>query len=273
MPAIVSESEVRGQLDGIGIARQRLFADRQIVLDRITLRPGSTFQFDVRARGLIWFHMIDGEAALKTPYSEERLLIYHSLTLPPGLKATLSPMPDKSASFLQLEIRDLGELDPAFSTDPPRLMMIDWPREPVYETQHDHRMRVQLVAPHICNTAAFRIDMVVYPAGSAGPASHREGGATFIFVIGGRGAARMGDQRLALQEGSQLHVAEREQYAIEAAKDADLGFLQILVPGNSRTVWADQRNASVWVETGRNMYNDRPAREGRPGGFTGWGLG
>jgi hypothetical protein len=194
--------------------------------------------------------MLSGVATLEVPGSRADLANIHCVTLPKEFKATLTTQ--QGASFLQLEIHDVGRLD---GTSPPTMLLVDWTREKVFENRKDSRKRVPLVTPTLCT--AFRADMVVFPARTMAPMSHREGAGTFFYVMGGRGTARSNAQRDILREGDFLYVADREPGSIEAAPDSEIRFVQLYVPGTFKTVWSDPRITSEWMETDRNIHGYR----------------
>jgi mannose-6-phosphate isomerase-like protein (cupin superfamily) len=246
-----------------GVTRQVLFSDQHakdtnVLIDRYTVAASASFKFDVPANSIVWLQGLDGEGTLRTPYTNEPLLESVSVTLPPGVQATLST--DKGVSFLQAEIRNVAKLDPGSAPDAARLVATDWRREQVFTTK-DLRKRVLLVSPSIVNTAAFKADMVIYPARSAGQTVHREGAETVVFVISGRGIAVSGSQTIPAREGDLVYFADREPHSLQAAGDGEFRFLQLNAPGTFKTVWADPRRASTWVETGFDIEGRRPLGE------------
>jgi uncharacterized cupin superfamily protein len=68
-------------------------------------------------------------------------------------------------------------------------------REPVFKAKSDRRMRVALVSPELCQTAAIKIQMVIYPPGSTASSYHHEGAASFMYILSGRGEAWANGQR------------------------------------------------------------------------------
>jgi len=264
MPVHVIEEAVPAEPFGTGITRKRLFTDKllqdtSVVLDRIAVAAGSSMQFEAPADSIIWLQVLGGEGKLQTPYTLEPLSDSASITLPSGAKGELTT--DKGVTILQAHIRNLGQLDPASLTNPPRLVAMDWRHEDVYESKKDRRKRVFLVTSAICNTSAFRVDMVIYPKGTGGPAFHREGAGTISYIVSGNGDVKSGGREFALSAGDLIYFAHREQQALQASRDTELRFLQIIVPGNFETVWADKRNVSTWVKTGIDIMGRMPTVE------------
>lgn len=238
-----------------GVTRQRLVTDERVkgtrvLLDRLTLAAGATMRFDIPAKSLAWFQMLEGEATLSAMYTDW-MSDSHSVFLPPGYNATLSTA--KGASFLYAEIPDAGPLDPGFSANSPLFMVINWRREPVYASEHDARKRISLVTPLICRTAAIKIEMVIYPAGNTAPNYHHEGAETFIYVLSGRGTAWANEQPFSVRQGDLLYFPDRERHHLKADDAGELRFLEMYVPGEFETVWADETKISAWRSTGLDI--------------------
>jgi mannose-6-phosphate isomerase-like protein (cupin superfamily) len=260
MPLHISGSAVSPQPIATGVTRQRLFAGAQakndrVLIDRYTVTAGTSLQFDVGAGSIIWVQMLDGEGTLRTPYTSGPLTEAVSFTLPAGVQATLST--DKGVSFLQAEIRDPAA-GAAASTA--HLVAIDWRREPVFKAK-DARKRVLLVTPAIVNTEAFKADMVIYPPGGAGQTVHREGAESFVYVISGRGSAVAGGGHIPMRDGDLVYFADCELHALRAGGDGEFRFVALNAPGTFKTVWADERNASTWMDTGLDIEGRRPLAE------------
>ena len=178
----------------------------------------------------------------------------HSVLLPPGYKSTLSTA--KGATLLYAEIPDAASIDPGFSVDSPLFMVVNWRREPVYASEHDARKRISLVTPLICRTAAIKIDMVIYPPGNMAPNYDHEGADTFVYVVSGRGTACANEQPFSVRQGDLLCFPDRERHYLKAEDAGELRFLELYVPGEFKTVWADKTKTSVWRSTGLDI-NDR----------------
>jgi quercetin dioxygenase-like cupin family protein len=86
-------------------------------------------------------------------------------------------------------------LDPEFSTKQPLFTVSDWTREPVLQCKNDGRKRVPLVTAETCQTAAIRVQMVIYPPGAKSASYRHEGAESFIYLLSGRGTAGTHDQR------------------------------------------------------------------------------
>jgi hypothetical protein len=53
-----------------------------------------------------------------------------------------------------------------------------------------------------------------------------------------------------------LYFPDRERHYLKAEDAGELRFLELYVPGEFKTVWADKTKASVWRSTGLDI-NDR----------------
>jgi quercetin dioxygenase-like cupin family protein len=188
----VNEKSVAAEPMNVGVARQRLLrvgrvGDGEVRLERLTLGAGASTRFEPSAKSFAWLHLLAGEATLDTNNYRKRLSDTHSAFLPPGFPATIST--HDAASLLSVEIPDAGPLDKGFSNTTPLHTVINWTREPVFKSKNDGRMRVALVSPDLCQTAAIKIQMVIYPPGSTASSYHQEGAASFMYILSGRGEA------------------------------------------------------------------------------------
>jgi quercetin dioxygenase-like cupin family protein len=261
----VNEKSVAAEPMNAGVTRQRLLTPERVdnvdvLLDRLTLAAGVSTRFEPSAKSLAWLHLLAGEAKLETHY-RERLSDTHSAFLPPGFPATIST--DDGASLLYIEIPDAGRLDKGFSNTTPLFTVINWTREPVFKANSDGRMRVALVSPELCQTAAIKIQMVIYPPGSTASSYHHEGAASFMYILSGRGEAWADGQRLPIQPGDVVYFRARERHHLKAADDSALRFLVFYAPGAFKTIWADPSKASAWISTERDINGGLTAQDER----------
>jgi quercetin dioxygenase-like cupin family protein len=262
----VNETSVAAQLMSVGITRQRLLTPERVdntdvLLDRLTLAAGASIRFEPAAKSLSWLHMLAGEAKLETLYYRDRLTDAHSALLPPGFAATIST--DKGASLLYAEIPDAARLDNSFSARAPLFTVINWTREPVFKSKSDGRMRIALVSRELCQTAAIKIQMVIYPPGSAAPSYFHEGADSFMYILSGRGEAWADGQRLPVGPGDVIYFRARERRHLKAAEDSKLRFLVFYVPGEFKTIWAEPSKASGWISTERDINGYETAEDER----------
>jgi quercetin dioxygenase-like cupin family protein len=262
----INETSVAARPMSVGVARRRLLAPERVnncdvLLDHLTLAAGASMRFESAAKSLAWLHLLAGEAKLETLYYRDRLSDTHSAVLPPGFPATLST--DNGASLLYAEIPDAGRLDRGFSATPPFFTVINWTREPIFKSKSDGRMRVTLVSPELCQTAAIKIQMVIYPPGSTASSYHHEGAASFMYIVSGRGEAWADGQRLPIEAGDVVYFPARERHHLKAAHDSELRFLVFYAPGEFKTIWADPSKASAWVSTERDINGYETAEDER----------
>ena len=258
----VNEKSVAAESMNVGAARQRLLrlGNGDVQLERLTLAAGGSTRFEPSAKSLAWLHLLAGEANLET-HCRERLSDTHSIFLPPGFPATIST--HDTASLLYVEIRDAGLLDKGFPNIRPLFTLINWTRELVFKSKSDGRMRVALVSPELCQTAAIKIHMVIYPPGSTVSSYHHEGAASFMYILSGRGEAWANGQRLPIQPGDVVHFRAGERHHLKAAGDSELRFLVFYTPGEFKTIWADPSKASSWISTERDINGYRTAQDER----------
>jgi hypothetical protein len=106
---------------GPGVVRRTLLTDENVEetgmrFDRLTLAADASFRFEPSARSMVWFQVLEGDAKLKTYYTDG-LSDRHSVFLPPAFDATLST--ECGVSLLRAELPDAGRFDPEFSTKQP----------------------------------------------------------------------------------------------------------------------------------------------------------
>jgi quercetin dioxygenase-like cupin family protein len=192
---------------------------------------------------------------LETPYYRERISDTHSACLPAAVDATLST--EKGTSLLYAEITDFsGRLDNGFSRIP-TLTLIDWTRQPVIKCTSDTRKRVALVTPELCQTATVKIDMVMYPPGTASSSYFHDDADSFLYILAGRGNAWADEQLFSLKRGDLICFRPRERHRLEAADDRGMRFLAIYAPGKFKTTWVDQTKAITWILSDYNISGSR----------------
>ena len=256
MAITLNENTVAAQPIETGVMRQMLLTDERVkdtsvLLDRITLAAGATLKFEFSAKTLAWFQMIEGKATFHSLYTD-LLTDVHSMLLPPRISATL--WSEHGASLLYAEIPDAGRVDPGFTVDVPLLMAIDWTREEVFASEHDARKRIALVTAKMCGTAAMKVEMVIYPAGCASPKYRHEDANTFMYLLSGGGTAWVDGRQLPIRAGDLLYFPNRETHFLKANDTGEMRFLEFIVPGAFKTVWADQSKMSAWRSTDRDIH-------------------
>jgi quercetin dioxygenase-like cupin family protein len=250
---------------GPGVVRRTLLTDENVEetgmrFDRLTLAADASFRFEPSARSMVWFQVLEGDAKLKTMYSDG-LSDRHSVFLPPAFDATLST--ECGVSLLRAELPDAGRFDPEFSTKQPLFSVSDWTREPILQCKNDGRKRVPLVTAETCQTAAIKVEMVIYPPGTKSASYRREGAESFIYLLSGRGTAGTHDQSSSVRKCDLIWFRDGEWHRLEAAADSEMRFLILCAPGVFRTAWEDPSKASAWSPTGLDINGLETARDGR----------
>jgi len=246
-----------------------------IRFDCLTLPANASFRFEPSARSMVWFQVLKGDAKLKTMYADG-LSDRHSVLLPPTFDATLSTerrqgfwqrlfhqKDARGVSLLRAEIPDAGRFDPGFTTKQPLFTVLDWTRELVLQCKTDERKRVPLVTAETCQTAAIRVQMVIYPPGTKSASYRHEGAESFIYLMSGRGTAGTRDQSSSVRKGDLIWFRDGEWQRLEAAADSEMRFLILCAPGVFRTAWEDPSKASAWSPTGLDINGLETARDAR----------
>jgi mannose-6-phosphate isomerase-like protein (cupin superfamily) len=265
MAVIIDAMSVVNQPVAPGVMRRTLMSEHRgeksgVRIDRFTLAAGATLPLELTEKSLAWLCVLEGEAKLRSLYTQ-RMSDRHSALLPPGFKATLETA--AGAIVLYAEIPDVGRIDPGFQTEPPLFTVIDWTREPVFESKRDGRKRVALVSSAVCRTKAIRAAMVIYPAGAAAPTYHLEGAGSFAYVLTGNGTVSANHQSFPARQDDLIYIPDREPYDLHAALGRQMRFLTFQLPGEFKTVWSDPDQVSAWHATDRDINGGETAQDER----------
>ena len=230
-----------------GAARQPLLTaarvpGTQILLDRLTLAPGSETTLTVPAQSLAWFQLLQGEAVLGEGDARQTITEAHVVFLPPAFAVRLASV--HGAALLYGEIPQAGRLDPEFAFNPPAFRVIDWTREPVLDSEHDARKRIYLVTPKLFGTKAVKGEMIIYPPGTQAANHHHEGAAHFMYVLRGRGTVYANEKPFPVRTGDVIYYPDLERHYLEAAPTRNWRSWNISRQPNSRpSGWTRARSA------------------------------
>jgi quercetin dioxygenase-like cupin family protein len=262
------------------LVRRTLLTDENVEetgirFDHLTLAANASFRFEPSARSMVWFQVLEGDAKLKAEYMDG-LSDRHSVFLPPAFDATLSTERRQSfwrwlfhqedtrgVSLLRAEIPDARRFDPEFSTKQPLFAVLDWTREMVLQCKNDGRKRVPLLTAETCQTAALKVQMLIYPPGTKSASYRHEDAESFIYLLSGRGTAGTHDQSSSVRKGDLIWFRDDEWHRLEAAADSEMRFLILYAPGVFHTAWEDPSKASAWSPTGLDINGRETARGAR----------
>lgn len=264
MAVTFNESTVAADPLSTGVQRQRLLTQARvkgtnILLDRLTFAPGSSFEFAVPAQSLAWFQMLSGQATITHAHGRETLSSAHVAFLPMNFRGTL--ISDQGAHLLYAEVPNASRFDPGLAAHPPQFRIVDWTREPVLNSQHDARKRVYLATPKLFGTKAIKGEMIIYPPGTTAANHHHEGAEHFMYILRGHGTAYANEQPFPVREGDVVYYPDRERHFLSASGDEDLVFSEFFAPGECTTVWVDDSKVCTWLPAGRDIQGRTPTRE------------
>jgi len=264
MALIFNEDTVAAEPAGRGARRQRLLTTARvpataILLDRMALDAGAEMPLAVPAGSVAWLQGVDGGVTLTHAGGEAVLSGANVAMLPPRFAGTLRAA--RGAALLYGEIPNAARLDAGFASQPPRLRVADWTREPVLDSEHDARKRIYLVTPKLFGTKAVKGEMIIYPPGTAAANHHHEGAEHFMYVLRGRGTVYANEKPFAVRAGDVIYYPDRERHFLEAAKDDELVFAEFFAPAEFRTIWVDESQVCTWLPTGRDIEGRVPLRE------------
>jgi quercetin dioxygenase-like cupin family protein len=262
---VVHEAGTPIELVDRGISRQALLTDQnvsgtRVLIERIKLDAGDTYRFGLSSKSLAWMQVLKGGATFKS-YYKDRMSEGYSALLPPGFDAEL--ITDTGTTLLHVDIPNVGSIDPDFASRTALFFVSDWTRELVYASTNDARKRLPLVTPKLSDTQAIKVEMVVFPPGSAAPECHHEGADTYMYVLTGRGTARGGGQSQTVSPGDLIYFPDRERHTLAATGTDEMLFLEFHAPAEFKTVWTDPSKKSAWVATGLDFRNRRTEGEDR----------
>lgn len=259
-----NESAVAPAVTADGVARQSLLNKQRVpdilfALDRLSIAPGGRLALTIAPDELAWFQMIDGAASLDVAGRKMPLAASHIGLLPPGFAGELAS--EAGATLLLATVPDAAKLDPAIGTQPPSFRIVDWQDEPLLQSEQDARKRIYIITPKMFGTRAIRGEMIIYPPGTECPVHHHEGGAHFMYFLGGQGTCYGGaGQVMAVRQGDIVYYRDREPHWVKGGAAGDMIFSEFFVPSAVATVWDDPSQVCTWIPTGMNRRGGTPSR-------------
>jgi quercetin dioxygenase-like cupin family protein len=264
MAVVFNQRDVTPEVSGEGIERQHLLtrervAGTSLLLDRLKLAAGASFEFAIPSQSVAWFQMLAGTAMMGHAHGSETLSEAHVAMLPPGFRGTLAS--NAGASVLYAEVPNATRFDPRLAAQPPEFRIVDWTREPVLQSQHDARKRIYLVTPKLFGTKAIKGEMIIYPEGTTGANHYHEGAEHFMYFLRGRGTAYANEKPFPVREGDVVYYPDRERHYLSATDGEEMAFTEFFAPGECMTIWEDESKICAWLPTGHDIRGGAPARE------------
>jgi quercetin dioxygenase-like cupin family protein len=251
MPLLVRPDQNTGspltQLLGPGDA-----TDGRVTAEVRNLNVGEAWSIESSAGSLLWIQLIGGSAKL-----EDSLITRDHIVMASG-GARLDLVCESPAQLFYAHVPNARDYDENLVQS---VVVHDWSREPVLNSEHDSRQRIYLASPKLWGTRAVKGEMIIYPPGASGAAHHHEGAEHFQYLISGGGTAILEAQELDLQPGDLLYNFENEVHSFANNTDDSMVFVEFFVPGESSTVWIPGANACGWQPTGVDIQGRVPARE------------
>jgi quercetin dioxygenase-like cupin family protein len=264
MATVFNQSDVTPEVLGNGIERQKLLtrervAGTSILLDRLKLAAGTSFEFAIDSQSVAWFQVLTGEGDLKHTRGSVKLSDVHVAVLPPGFRGTFTSQ--AGASLLYAEVPNATRFDAGLATHPPEFRVVDWTREPVLQSEHDARKRIYLVTPKLFGMKAIKGEMIIYPKGTTGANHHHEGAEHFMYFLRGSGTAYANEKPFPVRKGDVVYYPDRERHYLSAADNEEMVFVEFFAPGECVTVWVDESKVCAWLPTGLDIQGKAPVRE------------
>ncbi len=264
MAITFNERSVDAEPFGVNAYCQRLLVDARvkgtnILLERWTLGHGAQIEIGIAGRDLAWFQLLEGDAVLSSAEGSHAITDAHIVFLPPGFRGTLGTRSD--AVVLYAEVPDAARFDPALTTQPPQLRIVDWTREPVLDSEHDARKRIYVVTPKLFGSTALKGEMIIYPPGTEAANHHHEGAEHFMYVLAGSGTAWANERPFHVKKGDLIWYSEFERHYLKSDPREELRFVEFFVPGEYNTVWAPGAPVCTWVPSGRDIRGEKPVRD------------
>jgi len=225
----------------------------------VALEPGATTEIKVGPQDVAWAHILDGTASLAGAHGEQAVTAKHFLFLPPGFEATLSSK--DGAKLFRATVPDAGRFDPAFASTKLDFRCVDWTEEPVLDSEHDARKRIYLVTPKLFGTNVVKGEMILYPAGTEAANHHHEGAEHFQYILRGSAEFYLNEEPQRVKAGDTVYIFENERHYFVNDGDEEMAFIEYFVPGEFKTIWAENAPVCTWLPTGRNIMGGKPSRE------------
>ena len=264
MAITINERDVWSEALSSGVERRRLLTQSRVpgskvIVDRLSLAPRATLALEVGGADIAWFQVLEGKAVLRHGGGNFQLGESHIVFLPPRFSGSVSA--EAGAALLYGKVPDAAKLDASFDSNALALRVVDWMREPVLDSQFDARKRVYVVTPKLFGTRAIKGEIIIYPPGTQASNHHHEGAEHFMYVLKGRGTAYANEKPIPLRKGDLIAYGDRERHYLKSEGDEDMVFVEFFVPGEYRTVWADNAPVCTWMPSGKDLRGEKPARE------------
>jgi len=226
--------------------------DGRITVDLHILDQGQQLVCESTVQSLLWVQILSGSVHL----AGQQLSSDHVLMASGGATLELETLQETRLFYAQ--VPRAKEYDPTLAKS---VVVHDWSREPVLNSEHDSRQRIYLASPKLWGTHAVKGEMIIYPSGASGAAHHHEGAEHFQYLMSGEGTAYLGGEACELQAGDLLYNFENEIHSFANHTSEPMIFVEFFVPGESETVWVEGANACGWQPTGLDIQGREPARE------------
>ena len=263
MPVIFNQEDIPLIEAGNGAFVQTLLDDKttsndNVRLQRWRIEPGGSMPVTVADTDLTWVQVLEGEVDLNGTQGHNALSNVHLAVLPPAYSGTLAS--ENGAILLHAEVPDAARFDPAFAVSPPSFGYVDWTEEPVLNAEHDARKRIYFVTPKMFGTKALAGELIIYPPGTEASNHHHEGAEHFQYIIRGSGTVFSNEEPHQIRADDVIYNYERERHYF-SCDDEEMLFVEFFVPGEFKTIWADNAPICAWLPTGKNIKGGTPVRE------------
>ena len=264
MPVIFNQEDIPAVEAGSGAFVQTLLDDKTTSNDNVRLQrwrigPGGSMPVTVAMTDLTWMQVLEGEVELDGTQGQHTLSNVHLVVLPPGFSGTLTS--EVGAVLLHAEVPDAARFDPAFAVKPPSFGCVDWTEEPVLNAEHDARKRIYFVTPKMFGTKALAGELIIYPPGTEASNHHHEGAEHFQYIVKGSGTVFSNEEPHAIRADDVIYNYEQERHYFRCSDDEEMLFVEFFVPGEFKTIWANNAPICAWVPTGKNITGGTPTRE------------
>ena len=262
MPVIFNQEAILAVKAGSGVFVQTLLDDKTTSNDNVRLQrwritPGGSMPVIVADTDLTWVQVLEGEVDLIGTQGNNELSNVHLVVLPPSYSGTLTSK--HGAILLHAEVPDAARFDPDFAIKPPSFGCVDWTEEPVLNAEHDARKRIYFITPKMFGTKALAGELIIYPPGTEASNHHHEGAEHFQYIIKGSGTVFSNEEPHLIRADDVIYNYEREPHYF-SCNDEEMLFVEFFVPGEFKTVWADNAPICTWLPTGKNIKGGAPVR-------------
>ena len=261
MPILVRNNSITKCKEGPGVVSQLLIdeqrtGDNRIKITRFEFTNSECFSFNTTGSSLVWLMPLCENLSL----NNFELIYENLLIIPPSSRIDIEgKVGDK---FVLYEVPKANRFFSADENFLDKLKVIDWSIEPVLLSEFDSRKRVYLASPILWEgIQCVKGEMIIYPKGGSAPTHHHENAEHFQIILKGSGSVTFDNKTEVLNEGDIIYFFENEVHSFVNDQSDLFIFAEFFIPGDYKTIWADQSTVCTWHPTGKDLHDRTASRQ------------